>query len=151
MRDCAENNRRGADERGGRSGKYVMHAGDSSRPDDKGSQGQRTGHALYGAEKMSETILAGVITGVIMLAAGALFGRLSVRTKTSNEVTELTRGLKQTNIRLEEHIEESEERNELILESLLAIMLTLKKGAANGEIDGALERLNCYTIRKGSK
>ena len=100
---------------------------------------------------MSETILAGVITGVIMLAAGALFGRLSVRTKTSNEVTELTRGLKQTNIRLEEHIEESEERNELILESLLAIMLTLKKGAANGEIDGALERLTCYTIRKGSK
>ena len=100
---------------------------------------------------MNEAIIAGVVTGVIMLAVGALFGRFTVRTKTAGEVSELNSGLKETRKKLSEHIEESEERNELILESLLAIMLTLKKGAANGEIDGALERLNSYTIRKGSK
>ena len=100
---------------------------------------------------MKETILAGVLTGIIMLLIGALAGRITIHTKTAKRVNDMGQKMITLEKKLDEHLVESEERNELILESLLAIMLTLKKGAANGEIDGALERLNSYTIRKGSK
>lgn len=86
-----------------------------------------------------------------MLIVGALAGRITIRTKTAKRVNDMGQKMITLEKKLDEHLVESEERNELILESLLAIMLTLKKGSANGEIDGALERLNSYTIRKGSK
>ena len=100
---------------------------------------------------MAETITASVAAGVIMLIIGALLGRLTINTKTQEDVEGMGRGLEETRKKLDEHIEKSEERNALILDSLLAIMLTLKKGSANGEIDGALKKLNDYNIKQGSR
>ena len=100
---------------------------------------------------MAETITASVAAGVIMLIIGALLGRLTIKTKTQEDVKGMGWGLEETRKKLDEHIEKSEERNALILDSLLAIMLTLKKGSANGEIDGALKKLNDYNIKQGSR
>ena len=100
---------------------------------------------------MAETIIASVIAGVIMLIVGAIVGRISVRSKTAVSVDELGRELNKTQEELDKHIEVAEERNQIILESLLAILLTLKRGKCNGEADEALKRLNEYMLHQGSK
>ena len=100
---------------------------------------------------MIETIIASVGAGVIMLIVGAICGRLSIKTKTQEDVKGMGKGLEETRKKLDEHIEKSEERNALILDSLLAIMLTLKKRDGDARIDAALDSLNDYIIHKGSK
>ena len=100
---------------------------------------------------MTETIITGVIVGVIMLVIGALVGRFTVRTKTADNVEDMGRELHDTEEELHEHIKVAEERNQIILESLLAILLTLKRGNANGEADGALKKLNEFMLHNSSK
>lgn len=98
---------------------------------------------------MSE-VLRGVVVGVIMLAVGALAGRLTLRTKTQEDVRKISGELLATKQQLSSHISLSEERNGMILESLLAILLTLKKGRANGEADAALKKLNEFMLKNSS-
>lgn len=100
---------------------------------------------------MWENILTSVLGSVILLIVGAIVGRVSVKSKTSLEVDELNTRLKATRREFEEHIKASEERNEIILDSLLAILLTLKRGKCNGEADEALNRLNSYMLHQSGK
>lgn len=100
---------------------------------------------------MIETITTGVIVGVIMLAIGALVGRITLKSKTADNVEGMGRKLHETEDELHEHIKISEERNQIILESLLAILLTLKRGNANGEADAALKKLNEYMLHNSSR
>ncbi|MBQ9709491.1 MAG: hypothetical protein IJV67_02595 [Clostridia bacterium] len=100
---------------------------------------------------MTQTILASVIAGVIMLIIGAVVGRFTVKTKTAGEVEDMGRELQDAEDELHEHIRIAEERNEMILESLLAILLTLKRGNANGEADEALKKLNEYMLHNCSR
>lgn len=86
-----------------------------------------------------------------MLIVGAVVGRVSVKSKTALEVDELNERLKATKREFEDHIKTSEERNEIILDSLLAILLTLKRGKCNGEADEALSRLNSYMLHQSGK
>lgn len=86
-----------------------------------------------------------------MLFVGAVVGRISVKSKTALEVDELNARVKATKREFDEHIKASEERNEIILDSLLAILLTLKRGKCNGEADEALNRLNSYMLHQSGK
>lgn len=100
---------------------------------------------------MTQTIISGTLTGVLVLIAGTLITRLSLRTSAQGALEELERRLGTVENGLKEHSEHSEERNELVLQSLLAIMLTLKKREGDARIDAALDSLNDYIIHKGSK
>lgn len=100
---------------------------------------------------MWENILTSVLGGVILLFVGAVVGRISVKSKTALEVDELNARLKATRREFDEYIKASEERNEIILDSLLAILLTLKRGKCNGEADEALNRLNSYMLHQSGK
>ena len=60
---------------------------------------------------MRETILAGVLTGVIMLIVGALAGRITIRTKTAKRVNDMGQKMIRLEKKLDEHLVESEERN----------------------------------------
>lgn len=100
---------------------------------------------------MWENILTSVFGGVILLIIGGIVGRISLKSKTALEVDELNQKMNSTQEDFEEHIKTSEERNEIILNSLLAILLTLKRGKCNGEADEALEKLNAYMLHRCGK
>ena len=100
---------------------------------------------------MTQTIISGTLTGVLVLIAGTLITRLSLKTGAQSAIEELERRLGAVENGLKEHAGRSEERNELVLQSLLAIMLTLKKREGDARIDAALNSLNEYIIHKGSK
>ena len=100
---------------------------------------------------MTQTVLSGTLTGVLVLVAGTLIARFSLKTKAQESIEEIERRVASLGRELKEHTCESEQRNELMLQSLLAIMLTIKKHDENSKIDEALKELNEYIIHKGSK
>ena len=100
---------------------------------------------------MMQTIIGGTITGVIILVVGALAARLLVSSKTEDAMYSANRKIHSIDEKLSEHIVGSENRNILILESLLTIMLTMKKFDNDEKIDKELKKLNDYIINKSAK
>ena len=82
---------------------------------------------------MIEGIVVGVIIAIATILINALVRRTGVKTRTD---------------RLEEDIEELKEGQVAILEVLLPLILALKGGKPNGEVERALQRLNEYMIKK---
>ncbi len=99
---------------------------------------------------MTENIISGTLTGVIMLIVGALMAKVSLRSKAEESVIEVSRRMRTVESALKEHIEESGMRNQVILESLLAIMLSIKKQGSDKKIEEALHSLNNFIINKGA-
>lgn len=83
--------------------------------------------------KMIEGIIIGVAIGVVMLIINRVMARVDVQTRTD---------------RLEIDIKELKEGQKAILEVLLPLVLALKGGKPNGEVERALKRLNEYLIQK---
>lgn len=82
---------------------------------------------------MIEGLVTGVIIAAITILINGAIHRMSVQTRTD---------------RLEKKIEELEQGQKVILKVLLPLVLALKGGKPNGEVEEALRDLNEYLIRK---
>ena len=85
---------------------------------------------------MSSVFIA-VITSIAISIIGWICGRLSIKTKSEEQVSEL-----------EERVKRIEAAIPIILECHLAQLIALKRGDVNGECDNALDKLNKYLINK---
>lgn len=82
---------------------------------------------------MIEGIVVGVVIGVVMLVINGIVHKVNIQTRTD---------------RLEKDIEELKAGQVAILEVLLPLILALKGGKPNGEVERAMQRLNDYIIHK---
>lgn len=82
---------------------------------------------------MVEGIVVGIIIAVATIIINAFFRRADIKTRED---------------RLAEDVEALKQGQVAILEVLLPLVLALKGGKPNGELERALKRLNDYIIHK---
>ena len=82
---------------------------------------------------MVDGIVVGVITASIMILINALVRRVGVQTRTD---------------RVEQKIDDLTKGHEVTMQVLLPLVLALKGGKPNGEVERALSLLNDYLIKK---
>lgn len=96
---------------------------------------------------MSNIIIGATIAVIAIIIAVALIASLTLRTKKSEAVILASRKIKQMDKKISEHIAESQRRNKLVLESMLAIMEMLRRIDHEGKFDEALKNLNNNIIK----
>ena len=95
--------------------------------------------------------IGGIALSIALLIIGAILAQMVICTKSDNSFRAANRKIKQVDEKITEHIIKSANRNDVVLQSLVAIMTTLKKVDVDkeGKMDIALKNLNDYVINKG--
>ena len=95
-------------------------------------------------------VIGGIALSIALLIIGAILAQMVICTK-SDSFRAANRKIKQVDEKITEHIIKSANRNDVVLQSLVAIMTTLKKVDVDkeGKMNIALKNLNDYVINKG--